>query len=112
LGILDAALHVGNEGTYGTAASLTRSFEAKTEDWKREQQRIESVGFRAGMQTVRTDRVARSTWAAGASSASTCSARASDGAVALAGDGSGRPAACIRWSSDGQGGFVEGSGDS
>lgn len=58
MAVSDAALHYGQESTYDTAATLTRSFEAQVDEWKREQQYLESVGFRAGLQTVRSDRVA------------------------------------------------------
>lgn len=59
MGILDAGLHVGGiEVPYGTAALATRSFEAQVDDFKRSQARLESVGFRSGMQAVRSDRVA------------------------------------------------------
>lgn len=56
MGILDAALHVGREATYGTPAALTRSFEAKSDAHKRKQAYLESVGMRSGMQTLRSDR--------------------------------------------------------
>jgi hypothetical protein len=57
MSILDAAILVGVESTYGTPASLTRAFEGKADAFKREQSRLESVGFRADMQTLRNDRV-------------------------------------------------------
>lgn len=53
---LDAALHLAVESTYGTYVAGTRSFEAKADSWKREAPPIESIGFRAGMETVRSDR--------------------------------------------------------
>lgn len=56
MAILDAALHVAQEVTYGTAVTPTRSFEAKADTFKRAQSPLESVGFRAGMETVRSDR--------------------------------------------------------
>ncbi|RMH85145.1 MAG: hypothetical protein D6683_01360 [Actinomyces sp.] len=56
MSILDAAVHVGVETTYGTPVTPTRSFEAKADSFKREQAQIESVGFRASMHTVRSDR--------------------------------------------------------
>lgn len=56
MAVTDVALHYGAESTYGTAASLTRSFEAKTDEWKRKQEWLESVGFRAGIHTLRSDR--------------------------------------------------------
>ena len=54
--ILDNAILVGKETTYGTPATLTRAFEAQADTWKREQDALESVGFRAGQQTLRSDR--------------------------------------------------------
>lgn len=56
MAILDAALHVAQESTYGTAVTPTRSFEAKADSFKRAQDPLESIGFRAGMETVRSDR--------------------------------------------------------
>ena len=57
MSILDAAILVGVESTYGTPATLTRGFEGKADAFKREQSRLESVGFRADMQALRDDRV-------------------------------------------------------
>ena len=57
MSILDAAIMVGVESTYGTPATLTRAYEGKADAFKREQARLESVGFRAGMETLRSDRV-------------------------------------------------------
>ena len=57
MSILDAAILVGQESTYNTAVSLTRAYEGKADTFTRSQQRIESVGFRADMQTLRSDRV-------------------------------------------------------
>lgn len=54
--ILDAAILVGRETTYGTPAPLTRGYEGKADSFKREQEALESTGFRAGLQTVHTDR--------------------------------------------------------
>jgi hypothetical protein len=54
--ILDAAVMVGLESTYGTAVTPTRAYEAKADTWKRENQYLESVGMRASMQTARSDR--------------------------------------------------------
>lgn len=56
MSLLDAAVHVGKESTYGTAVTPTRSFEAKADGWKSEREGLESVGMRAGMQTTRSDR--------------------------------------------------------
>lgn len=58
MGILDAAVHLGAESTYGTPAALTRSFEAKDDDFEREHEYLSSVGARAGMQGERSDRQA------------------------------------------------------
>lgn len=49
--ILDNALLVGKESTYGTAATLTRAFEGKSDSWKRAQEYLTSTGFRGGMHT-------------------------------------------------------------
>ena len=57
MSILDASVNVGLETTYGTPVTMTRSFEAKADSWVREQSRLESVGFRANMQALRSDRV-------------------------------------------------------
>lgn len=56
MAILDAALHVAQEVTYGTGVTPTRSYEAKADSFKRAQDPLESIGFRAGMETVRSDR--------------------------------------------------------
>ncbi|GAB2572494.1 hypothetical protein GCM10027168_01600 [Streptomyces capparidis] len=53
---LDAAIGIGKESTYGTAATSTLGYEGKSDSWKTARQFIESVGFRAGMQTARADR--------------------------------------------------------
>jgi hypothetical protein len=55
-GVHDQAILVGKETTYGTPVALTRAYEAKADTWKREQEAIESVGFRAGMHALRSDR--------------------------------------------------------
>lgn len=56
MGILDTAFMLGRETDYGTPVSLTRAFENKKDDFKHEIEFIESVGFRAGLQTGRGDR--------------------------------------------------------
>jgi len=56
MGILDAAVHIGVESTYGTPVTPTRSFEAKADGFKTSREAIESVGMRAAMHTVRSDR--------------------------------------------------------
>ncbi|MFJ8386219.1 phage tail tube protein [Streptomyces sp. NPDC094438] len=53
---LDAAIGIGKETTYGTAATTTLGYEGKADSWKTTREFIESVGFRAGMQTARADR--------------------------------------------------------
>jgi len=57
MSILDAAIMVARETTYGTPVTVTRAFEGKADAFKREQSRLESVGFRADMQALRNDRV-------------------------------------------------------
>lgn len=57
MSILDAAVLVGLETTYGTPTSLTHAYEAKADAFERSQSRIESVGFRPDMQALRSDRV-------------------------------------------------------
>ncbi len=54
--LLDAAIHLGVESTYGTPVALSRSFEGKADDWQREQEQIESAGFRADMQALLSTR--------------------------------------------------------
>lgn len=58
MGIMDNAVHIGTEtpASYGVAVTPTRSFEAQADSFKRENQYLESVGFRAGMETLRGDR--------------------------------------------------------
>ncbi|MHC0429227.1 phage tail tube protein [Streptomyces sp. O3] len=53
---LDAAIGIGEETTYGTAATAMLGYEGKSDSWKTTREFIESVGFRAGMQTARADR--------------------------------------------------------
>lgn len=54
--IKDQHISVGKETTYGTFVAPTRSYEGKADSFKREQEYIDSMGFRAGMQTLRSDR--------------------------------------------------------
>lgn len=49
--ILDNALLVGKESTYGTAAALSRAYEGKSDSFKRAQEFLTSTGFRGGMHT-------------------------------------------------------------
>jgi hypothetical protein len=51
MSILNNAILVGKETTYGTAATLTRSYEGQADTFKRSQEFLGSVGFRGGMQT-------------------------------------------------------------
>ncbi|WP_172385212.1 phage tail tube protein [Streptomyces sp. MNP-20] len=53
---LDAAIGIGKETAYGTAATSTLGYEGKSDSWKVSREFIESVGFRAGQQTARADR--------------------------------------------------------
>lgn len=61
-GVLDAQVHVGRENTavdpldYGEAVTPTRSFEALTDFATAQREALQSVGMRAGLQTVRVDR--------------------------------------------------------
>ena len=41
--ILDNAIMVGKETTYGTPAVLSRAYEAQADTWAREQEALESV---------------------------------------------------------------------
>lgn len=56
MSILDTAVLVAKETTYGTAVSPTRGYEAHADSWKFDQAQIDSVGFRAGIQALRADR--------------------------------------------------------
>ena len=53
---LDAAVLLGAESSYGTPATLTRAYEAQADTFSRQMTALESVGFRGGMHTVRSDR--------------------------------------------------------
>ncbi|MBD0712554.1 phage tail tube protein [Streptomyces sp. CBMA370] len=53
---LDASIGIGAETDYGTAATAITGYEGKADSWKTTREFIESVGFRAGMQTARADR--------------------------------------------------------
>lgn len=54
--VLDTAILVGKETTYGTPATLTRAFEGHADTFKREQEYLTSKGFRAGYHTEASDR--------------------------------------------------------
>ncbi|MEV7467198.1 phage tail tube protein [Streptomyces kronopolitis] len=53
---LDASIGIGRESAYGTLSTDVEGYEGKADSWKTEREFIESVGFRAGMQTARADR--------------------------------------------------------
>lgn len=53
---LDASIGIGAEAEYGTAATALTGYEGKSDSWKVTREFIESVGFRAGLQTARADR--------------------------------------------------------
>jgi hypothetical protein len=53
---LDASIGIGRESAYGTLSSTVEGYEGKADSWKTSREFIESVGFRAGMQTARADR--------------------------------------------------------
>ncbi|MFD7257822.1 phage tail tube protein [Streptomyces sp. NPDC059874] len=53
---LDASIGIGRETTYGTLSADVEGYEGQADSWKTEREFIESVGFRAGMQTARADR--------------------------------------------------------
>jgi hypothetical protein len=56
MGVLDAALHIGRETTYGTPAPLTQSIESTADGHKRAPKVLESTGMRAGAQAAASDR--------------------------------------------------------
>lgn len=53
---LDASIGIGQEATYGTLSPVVEGYEGQADSWKTTREFIESVGFRAGMQTARADR--------------------------------------------------------
>ncbi|MER7688364.1 phage tail tube protein [Streptomyces sp. NPDC097610] len=53
---LDASIGIGKEATYGTLSGVVEGYEGHADSWKTSREFIESVGFRAGMQTARADR--------------------------------------------------------
>ncbi|MFE0692775.1 phage tail tube protein [Streptomyces sp. NPDC058869] len=53
---LDASIGIGREDTYGTLSAVVEGYEGQADSWKTSREFIESVGFRAGMQTARADR--------------------------------------------------------
>src|SRR5690606_26677355 len=55
-GVLDAQVHIGRETTYGEIAVPTRSIEALEDFATAQREGLQSVGMRAGLQGVRTDR--------------------------------------------------------
>ena len=54
---LDQNFQLAEESTYGTFVAPTRAFEAKGDDFKREQEDLPSVGMRPGMQGKGSDRL-------------------------------------------------------
>jgi hypothetical protein len=56
MSIADLALHYGTESTYGTAATLTKSYETQVDDWKRAHEYLQSQGFIGGQHTIRKAR--------------------------------------------------------
>lgn len=54
--ILSSSISVGKETTFGTAATLARSYEAQADTFKRSQEYMQSVGMRGGFHTARSDR--------------------------------------------------------
>jgi len=54
--ILDQAVSLGVESTYGTSVAPTRSFEAQVDVATKKVEYLESKGMRAGIATVRSDR--------------------------------------------------------
>jgi hypothetical protein len=53
---LDASIGIGKETAYGVLSSVVEGYEGQADSWKTTREFIESVGFRAGMQTARADR--------------------------------------------------------
>src|SRR5690606_38480450 len=53
---LDASVGIGREDEYGALAADVEGYEGQADSWKTTREFIESVGFRAGMQTARADR--------------------------------------------------------
>lgn len=54
--VLDTAILLGKESTYGTPATLTDAFEGKADTYTIQREMIDSVGFRGGAHTLRSDR--------------------------------------------------------
>lgn len=54
---LDSAIQLGKESTYGTYSAPTRGYEAKEDNFTANIVPLESIGFRAGIEATRTDRV-------------------------------------------------------
>lgn len=53
---LDASIGIGRESAYGALSATVEGYEGKADSWKTTRDFVESVGFRAGMQTARADR--------------------------------------------------------
>lgn len=54
--VLDTAILLGKESTYGTPATLTDAFEGKADTFTFQREMIDSVGFRGGAHALRSDR--------------------------------------------------------
>lgn len=54
--VLDSAILVGRETTYGTPAPLVRAYEGQADTFKRTQEFMQSEGLRGGFHTLRDDR--------------------------------------------------------
>ena len=56
MGVLEQYVAVGQESNYGAAVAQTRAYEAMTDNFEREIQYVESMGFRKGIRAERADR--------------------------------------------------------
>ena len=56
MGVLEQYVAVGREVNYGAAVAQTRAYEAMADNFEREIQYVESMGFRAGIRAERADR--------------------------------------------------------
>ncbi len=57
MSVLDTALNVGVESVYGTPVAPTRSFEAEVDQFRRDMNRLQHRGFRAGQHADLSTRV-------------------------------------------------------
>jgi len=53
-GVLNNAIIIGKETTYGVAVVPTRGYEGQVDSFQREQESLQSVGFRAGIQAAQS----------------------------------------------------------